>query len=159
MWQRVHDALRDTVRVHAGRDALPTAAVIDSRTVACRGHGVLHERRLDAGKKTKGRKRHIATDTGGLLLAVVVTAASIQDRRRASLVLTALHERASTVRHVWADGGYAARLATWAATVLSLTVQIVRRTDRTAGFVVLPRRWVVERTYDWINKHRWCVSD
>jgi transposase len=80
VWRRVHDALRDTVRVHAGRDALPTAAVIDSQTVRAADTVPSATAGYEAGKKIKGRKRHIATDTGGLLLAVVVTAANIQDR-------------------------------------------------------------------------------
>ncbi len=159
VWQRVHDALRDLVRVHAGRDALPTAAIVDSQTVRAADTVPSSTAGYDAGKKTKGRKRHIATDTGGLLLAVIVTAANVQDRDGAHRVLAALRERVSTVRHVWADGGYAGRLVTWATTVLSLTVQIVKRTDKAAGFVVLPRRWVVERTFGWINKHRRCVRD
>jgi transposase len=73
--------------------------------------------------------------------------------------MVTLRKETNMVGHLWVDGGYSGRLVTWAATVLSLTAQIVRRTDRTAGFVVLPRRWVVERTYGWINKHRWCVCD
>jgi transposase len=158
-WTRVHDALRDLVRVHAGRDPLPTAAIIDSQTV--RGADTVPGANsgYDAGKKTKGRKRHIAVDTGGLLLAIVVTAANIQDRDGAHRLLAALRARFSTVAHVWADGGYAGRLLAWASTVLSLTVEVVKRTDKTTGFVVLPRRWVVERTFGWISKHRRCVRD
>ena len=139
-WQRIHDALRDLVRVHAGRDPSPTAAIIDSQTV--RGADTVPgaSAGYDAGKKTKGRKRHIATDTMGLLLA-------------------ALHARFSTVSHVWADGGYAGRLLPWAKKVLSLTVEVVKRTDKLSGFLILPRRWVVERTFGWIIKHRRCVRD
>ncbi|ORT46913.1 IS5 family transposase [Frankia sp. KB5] len=159
VWQRVHDCLRDVLRVHAGRDPLPTAAIVDSQTVRAADTVPSSTAGYDAGKKTKGRKRHIATDTNGLLLAVVVTAASIQDRDGAHRVLAALRDGFGAVRHVWADGGYAGRLVTWAAKTLNLTVQIVKRTDNAAGFVVLPRRWVVERTYGWINKHRRCVRD
>jgi transposase len=158
-WQRVHDALRDQVRVRARRRPLPTAAIIDSQTVRGADAVPTASSGYDAGKKTKGRKRHIAVDTLGLLLAVVVTAASIQDRDGAYRLLAALRARRSTVSHVWADGGYAGRLLTWAKTVLSLTVEVVKRTDKIAGFVVLPRRWVVERTFGWINKHRRCVRD
>jgi transposase len=159
VWQRVHDALRDQVRVRAGRRALPTAAIIDAQTV--RGADTVPNASAgyDAGKKTKGRKRHIATDTLGLLLAVVVTAASIQDRDGAHHLLVALRARFSTVAHVWADGGYSGRLLTWAKQVVSLSVEVVKRTDDMAGFVVLPRRWVVERTFGWIAKHRRCVRD
>jgi transposase len=159
VWQRVHDGLRDLVRVHAGRDPLPTAAIVDAQTV--RGADTVPgvSAGYDAGKKTKGRKRHIAVDTGGLLLAVVVTAASIQDRDGAHRLLAALRARFSTVRHIWADGGYAGRLLPWTRKVLAFVVEVVKRTDKVAGFVVLPRRWVVERTFGWITKHRRCVRD
>jgi len=159
VWQRVHDALRDLARLHAGRDPLPTAAIIDSQTVRGADTVPSVSAGYDAGKKTKGRKRHIAVDTLGLLLAVVVTAASIQDRDGAHRLLARLHARFSTICHVWADGGYAGRLVVWAKKVLTLTVEVVKRTDTVPGFVVLPRRWVVERTFGWINKHRRCVRD
>lgn len=158
-WQHLHDALRDLVRLHAGRDPLPTAAVIDSASV--RGSDTVPgtSRGYDAGKKVNGRKRHIAVDTAGLLLAVVVTMASIQDRDGGVRLLTLLRERFSTVTLVWVDGGYAGRLVIWAKKVLALTVEVVKRTDDLAGFKVLPRRWVVERTFGWISKHRRCVRD
>ncbi len=158
-WQRVHDALRDQVRARAGRRPLPTAAVIDAQTVRGADTVPAASAGYDAGKKTRGRKRHIATDTLGLLLAVVVTAASTQDRDGAHQLLTALRARFSTIARVWADGGYTGRLVAWAAQVLALTVEIVKRTDKTTGFVLLPRRWVVERTFGWIVKHRRCVRD
>jgi transposase len=159
MWQQIHDALRDLVRVHEGRDPLPTAAIIDSQSV--RGADTVPgtTRGYDAGKKVNGRKRHIAVDTGGLLLAVVVTIAGIQDRDAAHQLLTQLRGRFSTVGLVWADGGYAGRLVIWARKVLALTVEVVKRTDDVKGFAVLPRRWVVERTFAWISKFRRCVRD
>ena len=159
VWPRVHDALRDRARVAAGRSPQPTAAVIDSQTV--RGADTVpgSSRGYDAGKKTNGRKRHIAVDTGGLILAVVVTAASIQDRDGAHRLLTALRSAFSTVTLVFADGGYAGRLLLWAKDVLALRVQIMKRSDTAIGFEVIPRRWVVERTYGWIVKHRRCVRD
>ena len=158
MWQQIHDALRDLVRVHEGRDPLPTAAIIDSQSV--RGADTVPgtTRGYDAGKKVNGRKRHIAVDTGGLLLAVVVTIAGIQDRDAAHRLLTELR-RFSTVRLVWADGGYAGRLVIWARKVLALTIEVVKRTDDAKGFAVLPRRWVVERKFAWISKFRRCVRD
>jgi len=159
VWQRVHDALRDLLRLQAGRDPLPTAAIIDSQTVRGADTVPTSSAGYDAGKKTKGRKRHIAVDTLGLLLAVVVTSAHIQDRDGAHRLLTVLRARFSTISLVWADGGYAERLLSWAQQVLALTVQVVKRTDDITGFVVLPRRWVVERTFGWITKHRRCVRD
>lgn len=158
-WQAIHDGLRDLVRVHEGRDPLPTAAIIDSQSV--RGADTVPgvTRGYDAGKKINGRKRHIAVDTGGLLLAVVVTIAGIQDRDAAHRLLTALTGRFSTISLVWADGGYAGRLIIWATKVLHLRVEVVKRTDDVKGFKVLPRRWVVERTFAWISKYRRCVRD
>ncbi|GAA4237436.1 transposase [Streptosporangium album] len=158
-WQRLHDALRDQVRVRQGRKPLPTAAVIDSQSVRGADTVPTSSRGYDGGKRVNGRKRHIAVDTGGLLLAVVVTMAGIQDRDAAFRLLTSLRSACSTIALVWADGGYAGRLVIWAKTVLNLTVEVVKRTDDTKGFVVLPRRWVVERTVAWISKHRRCVRD
>lgn len=159
VWHRIHDALRDRVRVRAGRNATPSAALVDSQTVRGADTVPSASAGYDAGKKTKGRKRHIATDTLGLLLVVVVTSAAIQDRDGAHRLLAALRSRWSTVSHVWADGGYAGRLLPWAKRVLGLTVEVVKRTDKVVGFRVLPRRWVVERTFGWITKHRRCVRD
>jgi transposase len=158
-WARVHDALRDQARVRAGRHPSPTAAVIDSASVRGADTVPARSRGYDAGKRVNGRKRHLAVDTGGLLLAVVVTIAGIQDRDGAHRLLTALRARFSTIDLVWADGGYAGRLVAWAQRVLALTVTIVKRTDDLAGFRVIPRRWVVERTLAWISKHRRCVRD
>lgn len=109
--------------------------------------------------KIKGRKRHIAVDALGLLLAVVVTTASIQDRDGAHRLLVALRARFCVVSHVWADGGYTGRLLSWANNVLTIAVEVAKRTDKITGFAVLPRRWVVERTFGWITKHRRCVRD
>jgi transposase len=157
VWQAIHDALRDLVRVYEGRDPLPTAAVIDSQSV--RGADTVPRagRGYDAGKRVNGRKRHLAVDTGGLLLAVIVTMAGLQDRDAAHRLLARLRERFTTISLVWADTGYAGRLLVWARNVAHLTVQIVKRTE--PGFLVLPRRWVVERTFAWISKHRRCVRD
>jgi transposase len=158
-WVRIHDALRDQVRLAAGRNPLPSAAVIDSQSV--RGADTVpgRSRGYDAGKKINGRKRHIATDTNGLLLAVVVTMAGIQDRDAAHRLLAALRAKFSGILLVWADGGYAGRLVRWAHQVLILTVQVVKRSDELTGFHVLPRRWVVERTFAWLSKYRRCVRD
>lgn len=143
---RVADRLRGRIRVACGRAELPTAAVIDAQTVRAADTVDADSCGYDAGKKTKGRKRNIATDCLGLLLMVTVTAASVQDRDGAHRLLALLRERFSTISLVWADGGYAGRLVTWAHKVLQLAVTTVKRTDNIAGFVVLPRRWVVERT-------------
>ena len=116
-------------------------------------------RGYDAGKKINGRKRHIAVDTVGLLLCVLVTAASVQDRDGARPLLVMLAASCRRVRLVWADGGYAGKLLDWASTTVRITVAIVKRCDDVKGFQVLPRRWVVERTLGWITGHRRCVRD
>jgi transposase len=158
-WQRIHDALRDQVRLLEGREPLPTAAVIDSQSVKAAETVGAARRGFDGGKKINGVKRHVAVDTLGLLLVVMVTAASVQDRDGACGLLSLLRERFSTIRMVWADGGYGGRLVTWAAQVIRLTVTIVKRTDDMKGFVVLPRRWVVERTLSWLTRSRRLVRD
>jgi transposase len=113
----------------------------------------------DGGKKTNGVKRHIAVEVNGLLLTVVVTAASIPDRDAAHRLLAALRGSFSTIGLVWADGGYLGRLLIWAKDVLTLTMQIIKRLPGATGFHVRPRIWVVERSFAWINKHRRCVRD
>jgi transposase len=145
--------------VAQGRNELPTAGAIDSQSVKAADTVGAASRGFDGGKKINGRKRHIAVDTCGLLLAVVVTAASVQDRDGACPLLALLRERFSTITLVWADGGYAGRLVAWAAQALRLTVTIIKRSDDGRGFVVLPRRWVVERTFGWLTRHRRLVRD
>ena len=106
-----------------------------------------------------GRKRHIAVDAQGLLLEVVITAASVQDRDAAKPLLWNLRRAFPSITLAWADGIYAGKLVTWAASALKLTIQIVRRPGDLHTFQVLPRRWVVERTFAWISKHRRTVRD
>jgi transposase len=156
---RLHDALRDQVRQAAGRNAAPSAAVIDSQSIRAADTVPKASRGWDAAKKVNGRKRHIAVDTAGLLLTVVITAASVQDRDAARPLLWNLARACRHIRLIWADSGYqASRLLAWAAR-LHLTLQIVRRPDHLHTFQVLPRRWVVERTFAWISKHRRTVRD
>jgi len=154
---RLHDALRAQVRAAAGRDGEPTAAVIDSQSVRAADTVPRISRGWDNAKKVNGRKRHIAVDATGLLLAVVITAASVQDRDGARPLLWNLHRASRHVRLIWADAVYAGKLATWAA-AMNMTLQIVPRRNRHT-FEVLPRRWVVERTFAWISKHRRTVRD
>jgi transposase len=116
-------------------------------------------RGYDAGKKINGTKRHLAVDALGLLLTVLVSAASVQDRDAARPLLWNLNKAFPTVKLAWADGGYAGKLVTWATTRLRLTLQIVKRPDDLHTFKVLPRRWVVERTLSWITRHRRTVRD
>jgi transposase len=155
---RLVDGLRDRARLAAGRVAAPSAAIIDSQSVRAAetvGHAT---RGYDAGKKVNGRKRHIAVDTLGLLLTVLVTPASTQDRVAARCLLRRLRAGGTRARLVWADGGYTGTLLDRARTTLALVVEIVKRSDL-PGFTVLPRRWVVERTPARITGHRRCVRD
>lgn len=157
--QNLLDMLRDRTRLAEGRVAAPSAAIIDSQTVKAAETVGSQSRGFDAGKKINGRKRHIAVDTLGLLLCVLVTAASVQDRDGARPLLELLAASCQRVRLLWADGGYAGRLIDWTRDTLRIVLQIVKRSDDTVGFVVLPRRWVVERTLAWITRHRRCARD
>jgi transposase len=156
---RVHDTLRRRVREKEGRGADPSAGVVDSQ--ALRGAETVGAARrgYDVGKATNGTKRHIVVDTIGLLLAIMVTAASVQDRDGGRSVLTRLRSLLPSVSHIWADGGYAGKLVEHARTALALTVEVVRKPADQVGFAVLPRRWVVERTFAWLMRHRRLVRD
>jgi transposase len=156
---RLHDRLRARVRAAAGRSPAPTAAVIDSQSVRAADTVPKASRGWDNAKKVNGRKRHIAVDALGLLLEVLITAASVQDRDAARPLLRNLRRAYPSVKLTWADGIYAGKLVAWAASTLKLTVQIVRRPGDLHTFQVLPRRWVVERTFAWISKHRRTVRD
>jgi transposase len=155
----LHDALRAQARMAAGRDAEPTAAVIDSQSVRAAPTVPKASRGWDNAKKVNGRKRHIAVDTTGLLLEVLITPASVQDRDAARPLLFNLTRARRRVRRAWADGGYAGKLLPWAATWLNLAVEIVKRPDALHTFQILPRRWVVERTLAWITSYRRCARD
>jgi len=157
--ETMHGRLRDRVRQVAGRKTAPTAAIIDSQSVKAAEEVARASRGYDAGKKINGRKRHIAVDVTGLLLTVLVTAASVQDRDAAKPLLWNLRKAFPKVRLTWADGGYAGKLVTWSKTALKLTLEIVKRPDDLHAFKVLPRRWVVERTLAWITRHRRTVRD
>jgi len=156
---RIHNTLREQVRQVEGRNPQPSAALVDSQTVRGADTVGRPSRGFDAGKKTNGRKRHIVTDTCGWLLAVLVTGAHVQDRDAGHLLMWILRTVFPTVRLVWADGGYAGKLVDYATAVLGLTVQIVTKLAGQVGFVVLHRRWCVERTFSWINRCRRTVRD
>ena len=154
---RLHGQLRAQVRAAAGRQPQPTAAVIDSQSVRAADTVPKASRGWDNAKKVNGRKRHIAVDTTGLVLDVVITPASVQDRQGARPLLWNTHRACRGVRLVWADAGYSGKLSAWAAS-LKMNLQVVAKRDPHA-FEVLPRRWVVERTFAWISKHRRTVRD
>jgi transposase len=155
-WDRIHDALRDQVRAADGRDPAPSAGVLDAQSILTGEGG--QARGYDAGKRTRGRKRHIVTDTLGLLLVVMVTSASVQDRHGGKAILEFVAARFGSIALIWADAGYANQidsgLVTWARNTISIVVQIITRSDDVKGFQVLPRRWVVERTFGWLIRSR-----
>lgn len=148
-------------RAAAGRDPAPSAAVLDAQSVKSSEGG--QARGVDMGKKITGRKRHLVTDTLGLVLVTAVTAASVQDRPGGKAVLGQLADRFPSVALAWADGGYANEiddgLVHWAAHDLGLVLQIVRRNSGIKGFQVLPRRWVIERTFGWLVRNRRLARD
>lgn len=157
--EKVHDALRVKVREAEGRRAEPSAGLVDSQSVRAADTVPKATSGFDAGKRTKGRKRFIVTDTLGLLLTVQVLAASVQDRDGAkrSLLWTRLDHPGVT--RIWADQGFAGRLVEWAATVLRRTLDIVRKDPGQRGFKVQPKRWAVERTFAWITTRRRLACD
>ncbi|MFD5922245.1 IS5 family transposase [Kitasatospora sp. NPDC058201] len=154
-----HDRLRDRVREAVGRDREPTAGIIDAQSVKGAASVPAASRGFDGGKKVNGRKRHIVVDTIGLLLTVMVSAASVTDRDAAQTLLARLRTRHWRITLVWADGGYTGRLVDLARDVLAIALTVVRRTDDTAGFVVLPKRWLVERTFAWLTCSRRLARD
>ena len=151
-WRRIHDTLRALVRRRAGRHKHATAGCLDSQSVKTTSFA--GTRGYDAGKKINGSKRHLLVDTMGLLLAVLVTAASIQDRDGARLLLTQLGGAGKKLRLIWVDGGYRGQLLDWVADHCRFQLQVVLRSDHCKGFSVLPKRWVVERTLAWLNHNR-----
>lgn len=155
-WQRIHDALRDALRRQVGRKTSPSAAIIDSQTVKTTEVG--GPRGYDAGKKINGRKRHIVVDTLGLILALVVHPADVQDYDGAVLVLKILGQlkgRFRRLKVIFADGAYGRNnLPEAVRGAFGWILQTVLRPANVKGFVVLPKRWIVERTFGWLGRYR-----
>jgi transposase len=154
-----HDRLRDRVRQKAGRDAQPTAGVIDSQSVKADAVVGADSRGFDGGKLVNGRKRHVVVDTLGLLLGVVVTAANTGDRTAAQVLLRHVADNHHLLALIWADGGYTGSLVEYCLAALALVLAIVKRSDDQKGFVVLPKRWIVERFFAHLMRTRRLVRD
>ena len=157
LWEKINTHLREKARVAEGRKSTPTAGIIDSQTIksteCCEARG------YDAGKKINGRKRHVVVDTLGLLLWVLVLPGNVQDRDGAKLLLAAVFARFGRLKQVWADGGYTGQLVQWVQARWQRALEIVKRSDSVKGFKVLPRRWVVERTFGWLGRYRRLSKD
>jgi Transposase and inactivated derivatives len=159
-WTFVHDTLRDYVRKTEQRKVAPTGAIIDSQSVKTPDQA--GERGYDAGKKISGRKRHVAVDCLGLILAIMITPASVQDRDAAKGLIQLLVGTFSRLQVIWADGGYLGALVQWVKQLRpfgKLHLEIVRRCDHAKGFKVLPKRWIIERTFGWLYKSRRLCRD
>lgn len=161
--RRIHYALYIKCREEASREASPTAAIIDAQSIKSAEKGGAHidPNGYDAGKKVKGKKRHVLVDTEGMLLHAIVTAADIQDRDGGAWLLGTLFGLYPFLLKLYADGGYQGPefRASVKAVLSQVDVEIVRRSDQAKGFVVLPKRWVVERTLAWLNRCRRLSKD
>ena len=163
-WERdgttevIHELLRRRVRTAAGRAAEPTAALADSQSIRTSNNVPEASQGIDAGKLIKGRKRHIVTDTMGLLLVVMVTAASMQDTTGGRLLMDAVGVGFPSVTKAWVDSGYKRSVIERGA-AYNIDVEVVSKLPGQKGFKPLPKRWAVERTFGWLALHRRLVRD
>ncbi|MEU9804259.1 IS5 family transposase [Streptomyces sp. NPDC051000] len=158
VFDQLNGLLRRLVREAAGRDAEPSACVLDAQSVKTSANVPAGGQGIDAGKKIAGRKRHIGVDTLGLLLAVWVTAASVSDNAGGIHLLSHIAEAHPRITKAWADTGYRTKVIEHGAN-LGIDVEVTRRDPGQKGFKVIPRRWVVERTFGWLMNHRRLARD
>ena len=156
LFQTIHDVALMLDRERAGREASPTGGVLDSQSVKA---PAAKERGFDGGKKITGRKRHVAVDTDGRLLMINLTSADISDSAGAQMILDAIRKRWPWLKHLFADGAYDRGQLMDKAAFLDFVIEIVRKMEGQQGFEVLPRRWVVERTFGWMMRWRRLVRD
>jgi putative transposase len=185
-WERLNAALRERLRVRLGRNPQPSAAIVDSQTARTTGVGG-NERGFDPAKKVQGRKRHLLVDTEGLVLQARVHSARVPDADGIRLLLNPVQGRFARLSHLWVDAGYQGRGGRWVEEVIGLSVEVVRKPPKPVpeevaerwasewakegkevdwqrlmparGFTVLPRRWVVERTFSWLSQNRRMSKD
>jgi putative transposase len=152
IWNQLHDGLVSKIRISAGRKEQPTAGIIDSQSVKCTLVSS-EDKGFDAGKRVKGIKRHIIVDVMGLILAVFVQSASVQDRDGAKPVIEYLALKWKKIRILFADAGYRGALLEWVKKQYRFRMKIVEKTKK-GQFEVLPQRWIVERTFAWLDTNR-----
>jgi putative transposase len=156
-WYRIHETLRSQERARQGKHKHPTAGAADSQSV--KTTSLPSSRGFDAGKKINGRKRHILVDTLGLIIAVKVTTACVQDRDGLKKLLKTFGVHRKKMKKIWVDGGYRGQVIDWVKARFRYCLEVVLRSDDVKGFVVLPKRWIVERTFAWLNNHRRLSKD